>query len=326
MGLLRAGSQESQTQLAQTIMSGPPRTGELLLSWMSHMRTGSWFSFLRALEALEGQTSASPPSPTQVRVRLEELAHAEFFVGGSNRWRTLAPLLAGLPVSNSAVLVGARTPQLLQRLALSAENSGCGIQIVDGWPGPDRVRMLGTPRAITAAAREADVPYIDELAAKLAATVEPVRSVLMRAAPTAAPINWSVRSFDLSGLGWVDALLADTAYEYRSRHGQRMYCVRVKHRLLQLDRRYAVYAAANLHHVPLISYNEDSETLTIPRTAPLPVAMQRTAAMCSGTPATNEDGSLSYSEVPSEIARLLIAAVGQRLPQFRWLTLDRRGA
>jgi hypothetical protein len=291
------------------------------------MREGSWFSFLRALEALQVETGlASSPSVTQVRVRLEELAHAEFFLGGSNRWRTLAPLLGGLSVGNTAVLVGARTPRLLQRLALSAERSGCRIQIEDGWPGPDHVRVLGTPRAISAAARQSEVPYVDDLAATLAATVEPVRSVIARSAPTAAPINWSVRSFDLSGWGWVDELLPDTAYEYRSRHGQRMHCVRVKHRLLQLDRRYAVYAAASIHRVPLISYNEEGATLTIPRAAPLPVAMERSAAACLGTPAKEENGRLSYSGVPSQVARILMAAAGQRLPEFHWLTPDRRGS
>jgi hypothetical protein len=164
------------------------------------------------------------------------------------------------------------------------------------------------------------VRYVVDLAGALAAEVEPVSSALGRAAPAAPPINWSVRSFDLVGLDWVDGLLPDTAYEYRSRYGQRKHLVRGSRRtLLQLDRRNAVYAAASLHRVPLLVYDERSRTLSVPRTAPMPEAMARTAAACAGAAATEHNGRLVYSGVPAGLARVLMVAAGQRAPEPRRL-------
>jgi hypothetical protein len=257
-------------------------------------------------------------------MRLSELAYADFFIDGSSRWRTFAPLLGGLTDSSTVTFVGGRTPILVETLLRSAERASCRVEVHQNPDGPDSIRVMGPPEEIGPVAREAGVRYVPHLAAALCGLLEPITSVISRAAPAAPPINWSVRSYDFDGLQWVDGLLHRTAYEYQSRHGPRRCYVRgPAHALLMLDRRNAVYAAAHARRVSLLSYNEPDRELTVPRSAPLPDSLARVAAACSGDPAREREGQLVYADVPAAIARTLMVAAGQRPPEPHWLTEER---
>jgi hypothetical protein len=257
-------------------------------------------------------------------MRLSELAFADFFIDGSNRWRTFVPLLGGLTDSSTVTFVGGRTPLLVETLLRSAERASCQVEVHQSPDGPDSIRVMGPSEEIGAVAGEAGVRYVPHLAATLCGLLEPITSVISRAAPGAPPINWSVRSYDFDGLQWVDGLLHRTAYEYQSRHGPRRYYVRgPSHASLTLDRRNAVYAAAHARRVPLLSYNEPDRELTVPRSAPLPDPLARVAAACSGDLARERQGQLVYADVPAAIARTLMVAAGQRPPEPHWLTEER---
>lgn len=297
------------------------KAGDLLLYWLAHTREGSWASFARALAALQAPENGAAASPARMRSWLAELTHAEFFVDGTNRWRILAPVLGALG-QHGAALVGGRTPRLVEQLAGSAERAGCEVEILDLGPWPNRVRVVGTREAAADAARQIGVPYTDQFAEDLAAAVVPVPAALSRATPAAPPINWTVRSFDFGVPGWVEGLLPDTAYEYRSRHGHKAHYVRAgRRRLLQLDRRRnAVYAAAMLNRVSLLTYDEESHTLGSPRTAPMPEEIARAAAACTDAPPLELNGGLAYRGIPPSLAGLLMAAAGQRPPDPHWLT------
>ena len=81
------------------------KPGELLLYWLSHVREGSWPAFRRALAAIQPeQDSVVTITAAQIMRRLSELAHADFFVDGSNRWQVYAPALGGLCEPSAAVL------------------------------------------------------------------------------------------------------------------------------------------------------------------------------------------------------------------------------
>jgi hypothetical protein len=302
--------------------------GELLLYWLSHVGEGSWPTFRRALSALQEERGENARAePGWVRTRLSELAHAEFFIHGSNRWRTFAPLLGGLSDPSIAALAGGRTPLLLETLIRSAEKASCRVEIRQNLDGPDSVRVMGSPEAIGAAAREAGVRYVPHLASALCGLLEPITSVISRAAPAAPPINWTVRSYDFDALRWVDGLLHRTAYEYESRHGPLRHYVRgPAQELLMLDRRNAVYAAAYARRVSLLSYNESARELTVPRSAPLPDPLARVAVACSGDLAREQERQLVYAEVPPVIARTLMVAAGQRPPEPHWLPEERSRA
>jgi hypothetical protein len=300
-------------------------TGELLLYWLSHIGEGSWPAFRRALSALQaGRDENAAATPAWVRTRLSVLGHADFFIDGSNRWRTFAPLLGGLPDRSMATFVGGRTPLLVQALQRSAEKESCSVEVYQHPDGPDSIRITGSSEAIGQTARRAGIQYVPHLASALCGLLEPITSVISRAALAAPPINWSVRSYDLDGLRWVDGPLHRTAYEYRSRHGPRRYYVRgPSHALLMLDRPNAVYAAAYTKRAPLLYYNELDRELTVPRSAPLPDPLARVAAACSGDLAREREGRLVYADVSPAIARTLMIAAGQRPPEPRWLTARR---
>lgn len=299
-------------------------TGEVLLHWLSHVREGSWPQFRQAVAAVADRADDAVGAGEAGRLRrhLSELGHAEFFVGGTNRWRTFAPVLGGLGQS-AAILTGGRTPRLVDSMISSAEREGCHVDIREDAAGPDRIRVLGPPMSISRISSEAGISHIPHLARALAAALEPIPSALQRATPAAAPINWSLRSFDLKIARWVDGFQPRTAYEYRSRYGARRYFVRgAHHTLRQLDRRRAVYAAAYLNRVALVCYDEAARKLLVPRSAPLPDAVARAAAACAASPAEEEDSVLVYRDVSPQVAGAAMVAVGQRPPEPLWLSRE----
>jgi hypothetical protein len=290
---------------------------------MTYVREGSWTSFRRALAAVEVDDETAV-STGRITTRLSEMAHARFFIDGGNRWHVFAPLLGGLSETSQAVLSGGRTPRLVDELTRSCKTEGCDLRIAESPDGPDSIHVTGRLENLARAARGAGIHYLPHFARTLCAQLRPIAGVLSSAAPGAPPTNWSVRSFDLQAFRWVDGLLPDAAYEYRSRHGGLRHFVRgPMHALLELDRRQSVYAAAYLNRVALVSYDQEQRTLSVPRGAPFPEAMARAAASCSGTPALEHDNRLVYRDVPSSVAGVLMAASGQRPPKPRWLSNER---
>lgn len=301
-----------------------PTSGELVLRWMSCTGEGSWPGFLDALRVVD--PDFGPTAPARLRSRISDLAHAEFFISGTRRWKVLPPMIGGLAETSSAVLVGARTGRLVDCLVRATHPSGCGIEIQTLPACPDRVLLTGPPETIEAAATNLGIPFVNDLAAALCAVAQPVRAAMLNAPGTAAPLNWRVSSFDVDSCKWVDGLLPNTAYEYRSRYGQMLHFLRgSRGMLLKLDKRCAVYGAASLHHRPLLHYDEAERTLRAPLSAPMPESIARAASGCSGLPAEVRADELVYQAVPPNIASILMVAAGQSPPPPHWLTTERNG-
>ena len=315
---------KTQTPLAQSQMS----TGDLILQWLTQMRQGSWAAFVRAFSVVDSEGDDIRASARRMSSRLSDLAHADFFVDGGNTWRTLQPLFGGRPAFSDAVICGGRNPNLIDEVGQSCADEGCTIQNSGGdGNGPDLVRVLGDPEQIERVARRLRLPYVPDLAGSLAARLLPIAAVLESAPLGTPPINWAVRSFDITARRWIDGMLPNTAYEYLSRHGARRHLVRgPRRRLLLLDRPTAVYAAAHLSGVSLLSYHEQQMTLRVPATAPLPPALSRVAAASAGTPGAYQAGELIYEQVPPPIGRALMLAVGQRTPDPYWLPGSRKAS
>lgn len=301
-------------------------TGDLLLQWLTYMREGSWASFRRALSAAGSNDDDDPArAASRLRSYLSEMAHTQFFFDGGGRWRVFAPLVGGLHDKSEAVLCGGRTPSLIEQVARACEAAGCSVRTVNSPHAPGSIHLTGLPASISAAARSTGLPYVPSLAGALSAMLTPIHAVVRSVECCTPPINWSVRSFDLHALRWVDDLLPRTAYEYKSRHGSlRHYVYGGPRHLYPIGRRESVYAAAHMHQLPLVSYSEDTRMLFVPIGAPLPDGMARTAAACSGAPASVEDGRFVYRDVPTIVAGALLAAAGQRPPDPHWLPEEGR--
>lgn len=302
------------------------KRGELLLQWLTHVGEGSWNTFRRALSAVYApEDDHDPALARRMRACLSDLGHVQFFIAGGNRWRTFAPLLGGVRETTRAVLSGGRNDRLIESLAQASGNQGCHVESSEVTDGLDSIQVVGPAESFGRVAEGAGLRYVSDLVLALCADVEPIESVLASATSGAAPANWSVRSFDLGLLSWVDGLLPHAAYEYSSRYGARRYYVRgPKASLLRLDKRKAVYAAAHLNRVPLLSYDEREHRLVVPMGAPLPDEMARAAAASRGALAAVEFGHFVYEGVRPTVAGVLMVAAGQPPPEPYWISKRRR--
>lgn len=305
-----AGTSSATSNAAQ---AGP---WEMLLYWMSDAGEGSWDRFRTVVAELARQDRGLTQLQRSLRVRLSDFAHADFFINDSSRWKILPPLAAGLLApANAAILVGARTPNLVSEVEASAARTGIAVVCETWHDSPAVIRLEGTPSALNACVVGAGIDYADDYAWRLAAALNPIPSLLDRARRDTdhAPINWAPRSFDLHSHEWVDGSRPNTACEFTPGYGRPRYFVsNRRRRLLEVaSRRNAVYAAAYAQRISLGAYDAATRTLSAPLSAPFPEAYARVACLCSGRRADVRQGRIVYDGVPSEIAAVLLTALGQ---------------
>lgn len=293
---------------------------DALLHWMSQIGEGSWAAFRRAVAELAGVDADSGELSRALRVFLSDLGHADFFIDKSQMWRMLSPELAeSMLQAGTAFLTGARSPNLTQRLQDSAKRQGGRVEIARTEQHPCRIFVVAAPDAMTSIAAEAGLPYTPHYSASRLDSLPLIRSILETAVEEPeAPINWTVSSFDLARLKWVEGLLPQSACEYRSHYeARRFFLHKRRGRLLHMSKREAVYAAAVIQSVKLATYDHGSCTLSTPIEAPLPEALSRTACLCAGEPARVEGRRFVYSGVPPFVAAALLVAAGQPHPFFQ---------
>jgi hypothetical protein len=292
---------------------------EVLLHWMTHVREGSWGMFRGAVGKLVGTETDIYDVSRRLRIFLSDLGHADFFVGGSQRWHVRPPALAGLaPPAESAVLTGGRTPSLTARLAEAAASHGCHVMHEGDDNRPACVRIDGGSGGLAAAAADAGIPYVESFAAVVSGSIDPILHLLESAPAREGPANCSVRSFDIDSLKWVEGLHGRSACEFRSRYRPpRFYLHTRRGRLLSLSKREAVYAAAMLRGTTLAVYDAATSTLSVPASAPLPELYARAACLCAGRPAMFRHGRLCYRSVPPDLAAVLLVAAGQPYPELQ---------
>lgn len=293
-----------------------PGPWNMLLYWMSDTGEGSWDRFRNVVTELAKSDQDLSQLRRSLRVRLSDFGHANFFVGESSRWQTLPPKVAGLmgPIS-AALLVGARTPNLLAAIVTAAGQHDVEIESEASDHSPDLIRLTGPSDALKACTVAAGIEYADHYARRLAALLNPIPLLLDRPRrdTDCAPINWVPRSFDLQTCQWVDGALPNTACEFTPRYGRPRYFVsNRRRRLLEIaGRRDAVYAAAYMRGVPFAAYDAATTSFSVPLSAPLPEAYARAACLCFGRPADVREGRIVYSGVPPEAGAVLLTALGQ---------------
>jgi hypothetical protein len=298
---------------------------ELLLYWMTQTVEGAWNGFRRSVEQLSGEDDDVGNLCRTLRISLSDLGYAEFFVGGSQKWKVLPAVLGGLALQTEvAVLCGARTPGLIEGLESVAGKFGCAVHRHPEELAPAFISVIGPRDTVSRVAAEASLPYVENLASSMFEMVEPIEGQLARAVEENPPINWKVRSFALRSMQWVDGLLARSACEFTPMYGHPVYFLHKRRgRLFRLGKREAVYASAMLQDFSLLSYSPASCELTTPLEAPLPESFARTACLCSGQLAEIKGGRLRYKNVPQDTAAALVIAAGQRYPWLEGATAER---
>ncbi len=289
---------------------------DLLLHWMTHIGEGSWSSFRRVVEELAPPDADATELSPRLRVSFSDLGYADFFIDGTQRWGVFPPGLGGLALhSNSAVLWGGRTPQLICVLQEAAEKHHCSVSCDSVPLRPSCIRIEGAEGAVAAVASNVGIPFVSNLASFLSQSLEAVPLQYKRAPEEAVPRNWKVRSFDLRSLTWVDDLLPLSACEYSPNYGLPRYFLHERReKLYRMEKRVAVYASAMLRNARLAAYDHENHTLTTPIAAPLPGMYTRVACLCSGGPAEIADNRLIYEGVTADLAAILLVAAGQAHP------------
>src|SRR5262245_47078972 len=126
-----------------------------ILFWMSSRRQGSWQQFRTAVEELHvGESNdlggEDDDTPDQfalslyqtLRLNLQRLRHAEFFAGaGDADWRVTPPSLAVTQHARGwlGIFVGARSPNVLQRLRTAVESASANMETLAIPAYPDQI-------------------------------------------------------------------------------------------------------------------------------------------------------------------------------------------
>jgi len=289
-----------------------------ILYWLSHLGSGSWARFKKALAGLSPFEEETRYEASRARIRLSDLGCADFFVKGSQNWRVCDPRLVGLIGSpDSAMLTGARSPQLVEILGKAAERHGCTFEIQAAVDGPSRILLSGDEQQLAGATRDCGLSYRRQAALMMSKGL----SSLLRPPSEVADeyIGWRFRSFDLQSLKWIDDVkLPLSAREYEHpRYYSRDYLLSDHQGILwRMPKRAAIYVSAALQGVSLTGYDHQKQELIVSARAPLPEDFARIACLCSGISPRFEQGRLVYAGVTLEVAARLMVLAGQPHPGY----------
>ena len=286
---------------------------DLLLYWATHTGEGSWPGFKKAVSVLAPDAPDQAALARRLRVTFSDLAHIDFFIDGTQRWRACPPILAGITDdSSSAVLCGSRTQGLLVSLQAASSEFACVLSTAPAADGPSRITIAGSAPDIQRAANRAQIGFVPRASTQLLASVDSIAHQLDSAPHEPLPLNWDAESFDLKTRTWIEGVLPNSACRFTPRYGALKFLLhKRRQRFLRLRKREAVYASAMLQGVPLLSYDPASQVLTAPLAAPMPEKLARAACLCSGAQPLIDHGALTYANVPFDIASAVLTTAGQ---------------
>ncbi len=191
------------------------RANELLL-WLSARHEGSWQQFRAAVDELHLDDGENAPKQNdegefplhqELRLDFERLAHVEFFEHDrAFVWRIVPPMFAAHPMVSGvrAVLCGARSPALLERVRHAASDLGCEVEVLNPSGVPDALRFTARDSTTLAKVTEqtglhfqADAPLA--ILSHLP-PCDPPRRQNSSEFPTGD--EWNIHEFDTSALVW----------------------------------------------------------------------------------------------------------------------------
>ena len=294
---------------------------DILLEWMTHVGSGPWDAFRHAVDELdEGPKEDRQALYRSLRIALSDLGHADFFVGGSRRWRARRPALVGISKGEREhVFTGGRNARLASELAVAARIAEAVVSVEQDHPGLSRVHVEGDPVRLAAIAQDLGIDYVRNGAATLAALLPQLRSTLEVSKEAEEPIGWNVRSWSFAEAQWVEGRLNRSLREYTNRHGVRRYLVDIERRkpLREVEKRAGMYCAALAGKTRLMSYSEEEQTLGVPWWAPLPAEHARVACLTGGRLGFLKAEHIVFNGVDWRIASTLLASLGQGVPMPR---------
>lgn len=286
---------------------------ELLLEWMSYRGKGS----KQDLPAAIVGSSRSQ----RILEGMAMLGHLD--LDRSQNWQVCVPVLAGLTSATdspvSAILCGARTPALLDRLSRSCQNEGAELAIdqVDAFPA--RIVVCAEDTSIARrVALSCGIRFQEDAAFYLLAYLPRVNSWPRRECPMPRGRVGDVRRFSRSKCGWVasDLEQASAAEKGLFRIKRDWNWITVLKQGVANQAEIDVYAgrlsvAAGLKK---LKWDPASCTLRIPFLLRPPLIICRGLTLCHGTApdADRISRETLFKSVPLRTARLAEALTGLR--------------
>jgi hypothetical protein len=177
--------------------------GDQLLEWLSFRQSGTRKDL--------PQAQLSRRQPALVLWRLAVLAHVE--IQSQGRWSIVPPTLAGLADGGheySAVLCGARTPGVIEKLRKAATARGARIDetALDHQPSRICVSALQVGE-IERLADEADLAYQADAGFTLLAALPSIAQWPRESMPPVSGKAGKVKRFSRRQLSWVDSSLGE---------------------------------------------------------------------------------------------------------------------
>lgn len=309
-----------------------------LLFWMSARRQGSWQQFRTAVEELHvgesndlgGEDDDSPdpfalPLYQTMRFNLQRLGHSEFFAGaGDADWRVTPPSLAVTQHARGwlGILVGARSPTLLQRLHAAVESASANMETLALPAYPDQILVAADNEGtVVAVAERAGLLLQSDAPASILTSLPPIDDACVRH-PAQLPLgaDWRIDRFSSENLAWKSATLDDAAsasgglFRFSLQHQRHvLFCVRgAAFRIPSQVGKYLVLRIRRRRR-QVLRYDGQKRTLAVPASCRPPFLVERALVLCSGSPPSYEDGILHYTEIPENIAAIAAALLRQEV-------------
>jgi hypothetical protein len=265
-----------------------------LLEWCSARREGTRRAFRDTYEWLS--RDQRPRAANAALHNLEVLGHVEVDWVGGGDWAVAPPAVALLPGSaGNALVAGARSPLLRDRLARACEKRGLAMTAVSQARGPDAWFIAGpTVGALEGVAADCGLAFTHNPSRRYCELLAPISNIIEAARRPFTPGGVEANRFDSASLRfepfpWRGGPLPPGTYEHRG-GGPNTYAVVHEDRSTSVvDRRVAMhYELSRLRdalggpvYVPL-AWNAADETLYCDVRTPLPLLQTRAAVLATG--------------------------------------------
>lgn len=269
---------------------------------------------------------------------LSDLGFCEFdFYNGSVYM--CQPRLISIPTFGvpEAILIGARTPKLVEQLKKSVKTAGdkANISIEKNIGNlPDLVKIVSLDNS-TLIKIANDCGILQNLGTPTAWNLANFSSTLSEFQrqlkfDKAADPNLERRTFSIAELNFVrgagDPEASEKLVEYKPQYGNRVYWIWEGEKAAEINREFGQYLLLNLRGVNVLFYDRKTNRMGIPATAPLPLILARSAALCSGLVPRTIDIEIPlsqgrsrrslisvYSNIPEVVAKKIADKLSQKL-------------
>lgn len=281
---------------------------DLLLEWVSYRSSGRRDDLPE--ELLDGE------QPIWVLADLAALGHIDLLFDG--RWRTAPPVLAAISddagLGVSAILCGARTPQILKRLRDACGRAAGTIAVAVQPKRPTAITVTTrSPADLAAIAAEAGFRFQRDAAFTVLACLPTIQNWPRSPCPMVVGRVQDVKRFSRSQLTWVPSTLEAAAAARRGFfriHRDWDWISLLKQGLgSQAEIESSAGRIAAAERAKVVSWNPTLRTLRLPFALYPPTLIARGLVLCSGVlPARDrEHRTVVFGGVPARTARLTLA-------------------